>query len=206
MGSNYFGEQNYLGNSERGGAAGLSSSSSSSSRKGKKGSSDKPKQPQRGLGVAQLEKIRLHSQLGCSYLPPVHSPYASSFSQEDIRLQTAYSSSSSSFSYSSSSSAPSYGFQGHHGVMMGLQELDRANITYADSQSSSVARWHPGNAGFGAQQFVEPSMTRSFFESGVEASLNKKNKKDWNNLMGSSSSQTNSDSSQEIDLELRLSL
>ncbi|KAL0410631.1 UNVERIFIED_CONTAM: protein SPEAR1 [Sesamum latifolium] len=146
MGSNYFGEQNYLGNSERG-AAGLSSSSLSS-RKGKKGSSDKPKQPQRGLGVAQLEKIRLHSQLGCSYLPPVHNPYASSFSQEDIRLQTAYSSASSSFSYSSSSSAPSYGFQGHHGVMMGLQELDRANITYADSQSSSVARFQHNSTSF----------------------------------------------------------
>lgn len=50
MGSNYFGG---------------SSSSSSSSRKGKKSgnNSDKPKQPQRGLGVAQLEKIRLHSQM-----------------------------------------------------------------------------------------------------------------------------------------------
>lgn len=40
------------------------SAGGSSSRKGKKSNSDKPKQPQRGLGVAQLEKIRLHSQLG----------------------------------------------------------------------------------------------------------------------------------------------
>lgn len=69
MGSGYYGQPN-LGN-ER-------SSSSGSSRKGsKKGNSDKPKQPQRGLGVAQLEKIRLHSQMGCtSYLPSVQNPYA----------------------------------------------------------------------------------------------------------------------------------
>ncbi|KAI3443753.1 hypothetical protein Pfo_000418 [Paulownia fortunei] len=195
MGSNYFGEPNYLGN-ERG--AGLSSSSSSSSsRKGKKNSSDKPKQPQRGLGVAQLEKIRLHSQLGCSYLPSVHNPYASNLIQEDIRQQTAHSSSSPSFSYSSSSS-PSYGFQGHHGLMMSLPDLDRGNITYGDSQSSSVARWHPGNVGFGPQHFVEPSMTRSFFEPGVE--------NDRKDFMGSSSQNSESSSSQEIDLELRLSL
>ncbi|XP_076950732.1 protein SPEAR3-like [Bidens hawaiensis] len=40
------------------------SAKASSSRKGKKSNSDKPKQPQRGLGVAQLEKIRLHTQMG----------------------------------------------------------------------------------------------------------------------------------------------
>ncbi|KAH6818250.1 hypothetical protein C2S51_001853 [Perilla frutescens var. frutescens] len=204
MGSNYFGEQNnYLGN-ERGAGGMSSSSSSSSSRKGKKNGSDKPKQPQRGLGVAQLEKIRLHSQLGCTYLPNVHhSPYASNFSQDDVRLQTAHSSSlsSSSFSYSSSSSPP-YGFQGHHGVMMGIPDLDRANLAYGDSQPASVARWHPGNAGYGSQHFVEPSMsTRPFFEPPVEVSFNKKKKKD-----GSSSQNSDSSSSQDIDLELRLSL
>lgn len=45
------------------------SAGGSSSRKGKKSGSDKPKQPQRGLGVAQLEKIRIHSQMG--FLPQV---------------------------------------------------------------------------------------------------------------------------------------
>lgn len=67
MGSKYYGETN-LGTGGGGGG-------SSSSRKGKKSSSssDKPKQPQRGLGVAQLEKIRLHTQMGCAYnniIPP----------------------------------------------------------------------------------------------------------------------------------------
>ncbi|GKF72842.1 SPEAR3-like protein, partial [Tanacetum coccineum] len=85
------GQMNYFGN-----ATGFDRSAigSSSSRKGKKSNPDKPKQPQRGLGVAQLEKIRLHNQLGLH--PTNHHP------QEDIRIQTAYSP-SSSFSYNSSS-------------------------------------------------------------------------------------------------------
>ncbi|KAL1559835.1 protein SPEAR1-like isoform X2 [Salvia divinorum] len=192
MGSNYFGEQNYFGGSERGMS---SSSSSSSSRKGKKSGSDKPKQPQRGLGVAQLEKIRLHSQLGCTYLPSLqHNPYASNFTQEDVRLQTAHS--SSSLSYSSSS--PHYGFQSHHGAMMGLPDLDRANLAYGDSQPTNVARWHQGNAGYGNHNFVEPIMTRSFFEPPAQSSHNMRD--------GSSSQKSDSSSSQEIDLELKLSL
>ena len=56
------------------------SGSSSSSRKSKKNNSDKPKQPQRGLGVAQLEKIRLHGQMGCAtYHPSLHGPYPTNF-------------------------------------------------------------------------------------------------------------------------------
>ncbi|KAK6137040.1 hypothetical protein DH2020_029217 [Rehmannia glutinosa] len=140
MGSKYFGDQsnNYLGN-ERSGGGLSSSSSSSSSRKGKKNGSDKPKQPQRGLGVAQLEKIRLHNQLGCAYLPSVHNnPYASNFIQEDIcRLQTAHSSSSSSFSYSPSSS-PSYAFQGQRGLMGSLNNKKEAmDFMGQNSESSS---------------------------------------------------------------------
>jgi hypothetical protein len=52
-----------------------SPSSSSGSKRGKRGSSsgDKPRQPQRGLGVAQLEKIRLQSEMA-EYLH--HSPLA----------------------------------------------------------------------------------------------------------------------------------
>lgn len=76
MGSSYFGEPN-MGN-ERGSGG---SSSSSSSRKGKKSNSDKPKQPQRGLGVAQLEKIRLTSQM-CH--PSLQTPYSSNFNNVNI--------------------------------------------------------------------------------------------------------------------------
>lgn len=69
MGSSYFGEPNF-GNERASG----SSSSSSSSRKGKKNNSEKPKQPQRGLGVAQLEKLRLHGQMACAHHPSLHAP------------------------------------------------------------------------------------------------------------------------------------
>ena len=74
MDSGYFGDPNF-GNNERSGG---------SSRKGKKSSSDKPKQPQRGLGVAQLEKIRLHGQMGCNYHPSLHStpPYPTTFNPQ----------------------------------------------------------------------------------------------------------------------------
>ncbi|KAL2479809.1 hypothetical protein Adt_32775 [Abeliophyllum distichum] len=196
MGSNYFGEPN-LGN-ERG--------SSSSSRKGKKSNSDKPKQPQRGLGVAQLEKIRLHSQMGCTYLPSVHTPYAPNFSQEDMRLPTGYSSSSSSLSFPYSSSvisSPSYGFSGPNNFMMGLPDSERAKIRYEDSQPSSAARWHPGNAVSGTQHFSQPSATKHFFNPEIEKSLNRK-KKGRSDSMGSSSQNSETSDTQEIDLELRL--
>lgn len=83
MGSGYFGELPNLGNDQRG-------SGGSSSRKSKKNNSDKPKQPQRGLGVAQLEKIRLHSQMGCNYLPPptIHNPY--NLSQVILQLSSSF--------------------------------------------------------------------------------------------------------------------
>jgi hypothetical protein len=81
MGSSYFGEPN-LGNEKGGG---------SSSRKGKKNNSDKPKQPQRGLGVAQLEKIRLHGQMGCAYHPSLHGPYPTNFSNVNLLSLSAVS-------------------------------------------------------------------------------------------------------------------
>ncbi|KAL6523583.1 hypothetical protein OROGR_017186 [Orobanche gracilis] len=181
MGSNYFREEpDYYGsiNERGGGLLSSTSSSSSSSRKGnKKNGSDKPKQPQRGLGVAQLEKIRLHNQLGCAYLPSVHTnPYASNL------------------------------------IQMGMPtDFDRENITYGDHQARNAARWHhQGNAGCGTQQyFLEPSMTTSFLEPGMQGSLNKKKnkkKKELMDFMGASNQNSESNCTQDIDLELRLSL
>ncbi|XVF88583.1 hypothetical protein PTKIN_Ptkin19aG0062400 [Pterospermum kingtungense] len=207
MGSSYFGEPN-MGN-ERGG----SSSSSSSSRKGKKSNSDKPKQPQRGLGVAQLEKIRLHGEMGCStyQYPSLHGPYPGNFNQEDMRMQTAYSStlSSSSFSYSSSlstSPAASYGF--HPSMMMGLGEYDqRANIRYGDSQPSTTASWNPAGSGIlDSQPYAQPNMTRQLLNLHVEDLQPKRSKKHRSNSLGSSSQNSESSDTQEPDLELRLSL
>ncbi|XP_073132564.1 protein SPEAR3-like [Henckelia pumila] len=182
MGSNYFGEGN---------RSGFSSSSSSSSRKGKKNGSDKPKQPQRGLGVAQLEKIRLHSELGRTYPPSLHNPYTQSFSQqEDMRLRS---------SYASSPSPPPYGFPAAHGVPIAFQDLDRTNIRYGESQQGNVARWPPGNAGLEHPHFVQPRMTtRSFLDP------NTNDKYDLDDSFAENNQHSESSGSQDIDLELRL--
>ncbi|XP_040375741.1 protein SPEAR3-like isoform X2 [Oryza brachyantha] len=67
MSGSNFGDSMGWGNSGRSSPAG-------SSRKGKRGgggggAADKPKQPQRGLGVAQLEKIRLQSEMAEYFSP-----------------------------------------------------------------------------------------------------------------------------------------
>ncbi|KAL2321303.1 hypothetical protein Fmac_030272 [Flemingia macrophylla] len=185
----YFGEPN-MGNERVSG---------SSSRKGKKNNQDKPKQPQRGLGVAQLEKIRLHGQMACSgyHPPPLHSPYPSSFNNEDPRVQTPYSSvpSSSSFSYSSSSTSysTSYGFQPN--IVMSLPEYERTNIRYGDSQTANTARLEHANSTAQTRpllnlydtQHIDTTMRRS-------------------GSVGASSQNSESSDNQEPDLELRLSL
>ncbi|XP_059287243.1 protein SPEAR3-like [Lycium ferocissimum] len=199
MGSGYFGEPN-LGN-ER-------SYSSSSSRKSKKNNSDKPKQPQRGLGVAQLEKIRLHTQMGCTYnLPSLHNSYATKFNQEDImRLQTPYSS-TPSISYSSSSSS-SYGFPAQQSITMRLGDIERANIRYGDSQppSTAASTWYP-SAVCEPQHYAQPNMTRYLLNLPIEDSMEKRRKKERSNSIGSSSHNIESNGNHdELDLELRLSL
>ncbi|CAF2156670.1 unnamed protein product [Brassica rapa] len=147
MGSSFFGRPNMRGSSP----APTSSPSSPATRRGKKNGSEKPKQPQRGLGVAQLEKIRLHGEMSCNsfnnYNPSLHR-------QEDVR---GYSSTPSS----SSSSSPSF--------------------TYALSTPTSTPNGFDPN-------MMEPSSTRRSKSLG------------WGNQNSGSSD------SQELDLELRLSL
>ncbi|XP_057762751.1 protein SPEAR3 [Arachis stenosperma] len=197
MGSSYFGEPNMNNESSRGG----------SSRKGKKNNQEKqPKQPQRGLGVAQLEKIRLHGEIASTYNNPNHPPlhhhhhpsnYPSNFTNEDPRVQTPYYSSvpsSSSFSYSSSStsySSPSYGFQPN--VVMGLQEYERTNMRYGDSQTTNTARWEHANAIMEPQHNTTTIPFLSLYDSQKHRD-------------GSSSQNSESSDNQEPDLELRLSL
>ncbi|KAM3216124.1 protein SPEAR3 isoform X1 [Capsicum annuum] len=195
MGSNYFGELN-MGNERS-----STSSSSGSSRKSKKNNSEKPnKQPQRGLGVAQLEKIRLHSEMGANYLHNNSIPYVNNFSQEDMRLQTAYSS-SSSFTHSSSSST--YGFPNHQGIMMGMSGIEGGNIRYGDSQPNSrLSTWHPGTV-YDPQVYAQPNMTRHHHHMQVEDSMERRRKKDRSDSIGSNSQNSESN---ELDLELRLSL
>lgn len=80
MGSSYFGEPN-MGNNER--------VSGSSSRKGKKNNQDKPKQPQRGLGVAQLEKIRLHGQMAYGFHPLHQGSFPSNLNNVNLSTSLA---------------------------------------------------------------------------------------------------------------------
>ncbi|KAL5174529.1 Protein SPEAR3 [Glycine soja] len=189
MGSSYFGKPN-LGN-ER------ASGSSSSTRKGKKNNnSDKlPKQPQRGLGVAQLEKIRLHG-----YHPSLHAPnYPSNFTNEDPRVQIA-----SSFSYSSSSTssyAASYGFQPN--IMMGLSEYQKTNIRYEDSQPTNIARWETASVILESQYSAPSNIARPFLNLNDTQDIDRKHR---NGSVGSSSQNSESSDTQELDLELRLSL
>ncbi|WCJ42517.1 Protein SPEAR3 [Euphorbia peplus] len=183
---------------------------SSSSRKGKKSNSDKPKQPQRGLGVAQLEKLRLHGQLpNINTTSSYHHPspnYPSNFIQEDhMRIQTYSALPSSSFSYSSSSmaSSASYGFSPN--IMMGHEGT---NIRYGDSQPSTTTSWiNPGNSFIEAQYYGQPAgAARPFLNLQLEETHPRKSKKNRSSSMGSSSQNSESSDSQELDLELRLSI
>ncbi|CAI9780358.1 unnamed protein product [Fraxinus pennsylvanica] len=179
---------------------------SSSFRRGKKRNSYKAKKPLRGLGVAQLEKIRLH-EMSSTYIPNSHhNPYFENFSQEDMRLQTTCSSSSSScFSYLPLSS-PSYGFRTPHGIMIGWPDLVKENIKYEESQQINATRWDSIQTVLGTQQFVQPSMTRHLLNLQIQNSLLEKNKKGLNDSAGSNHEKFESSATQELDLELRLSL
>ncbi|XP_020220259.1 protein SPEAR3 [Cajanus cajan] len=187
MGSTYFGEP-IFGNEK---------ATSSSSRKGKKNNnSDKPKQPQRGLGVAQLEKIRLHGQM--TYHPSLH---PSNFNNEDPRVQIAYSSVPSSSS-TSSYAAASYGFQPN--IMMSLSEYQKTNIKYGDSQQTNIARWETAKVILESQYSSPSNITRPFLNLNDSQDID--TKKHRNGSVSSSSQNSESSDTQELDLELRLSL
>ncbi|KAL5976845.1 hypothetical protein ACLOJK_021179 [Asimina triloba] len=190
MSNSYFGDSS---SSSGGGRSG-------SSRKGKKSNPDKPKQPQRGLGVAQLEKLRLENQMGGCYLPSLHGQPHTNFHQEEdfprppstVPLSSSYSSSSS------------YGYQSN--MMMGYGDMETTDIRYSDSHSSGTARTRWNQAG-GVQQHqeaVQPHVTRQFFSLQTEDSTQKKRRHDRCDSMGSSGHYSDSSDMQELDLDLKL--
>ncbi|XP_038878298.1 protein SPEAR3-like [Benincasa hispida] len=195
MGSGYFGEPS-LGNNERGGAS--SSSSPLSSRRGKKGGSDKqPRQPQRGLGVAQLEKIRLHGEIASAGFH--HTSYTFTNDQEVARVQTGYASVPSS-----TSSSPSYGFPSN--IMMGFGEYERRNLRDGDSQYSTAARWDPNNNGgiLESQHYAQPNMTCYLENPQAEWTQSRRSKRQERS--GNMGQNSEACESQDLDLELRLSI
>ncbi|XP_023521616.1 protein SPEAR1-like [Cucurbita pepo subsp. pepo] len=184
MGSGYFGEMN-MGNNNidkrRSGSPSSAAAVATVVRRGRKGGGggEKPKQPQRGLGVAQLEKIRLHGEMGCA---AYGHPYPNLSASDDMRIETA------------SSSSPSYGF---YQTFMGMGEHERGSFGYGDFQPTTSLRWDPTHTFLETQHFGQPNMTGHLFNTHLQDS------KYGSDSMGLSSK--NSESS-ELDLELRLSI
>ncbi|XP_010438376.1 PREDICTED: protein SPEAR3 [Camelina sativa] len=192
MGSSFFGRP------KMGGSSSSSPTSSSSSKRGKnKNGSDKPKQPQRGLGVAQLEKIRLHGEYNCNSFNTYPSYHPSFNHQDDVRMQAGYQSipsSSPSFTYASSSpSSVPYGF--HPNMMMNANndQYERTTIRYGDSQPHVAPSWNPSYGILESQHFVEPNTTRHFLHEDPR-----------NKSLGSGIQDFESSEANELDLELRL--
>ncbi|KAJ4890943.1 hypothetical protein Rs2_30691 [Raphanus sativus] len=182
MASNFFGRPNTRESSPSSSSP-TSSSSSPASRRGKKNGSEKPKQPQRGLGVAQLEKIRLHGEMSCDNYNPSFYP------QEKVRMQGEYSpipSSSPSFTYASSST--SYGF--YPDIMMGV---------HRDQYERETMSWNPSYGILESQHSLEPNITRHFLLEDPNSTRRSKS-------LGSGNQNSGSSDNQELDLELRLSI
>ncbi|KAM0944601.1 putative SPEAR family protein [Dioscorea sansibarensis] len=185
MGSSHCGEVG-LG---KGRSTTSSSSSSSSSKKGKssKTSLEKPKQPQRGLGVAQLEKIRLHNQFMANY-NHLHNSLHSSFhhnTKQDEVVTVDH------VTFSTSSSSSLFGFQSS--TMMEFGESE-PNNRYCQSTSRNIM----------TQNNARMPVTLPLLDQTMEWT---KRRHDRSHSTGSMSQNSdNSSGSQELDLELRLSI
>ncbi|KAG7021293.1 Protein SPEAR3, partial [Cucurbita argyrosperma subsp. argyrosperma] len=165
MGSGYFGEMN-MGNIDKRRSG--SPAAAVAGRRGRKGGGgEKPKQPQRGLGVAQLEKIRLHGEMGCA----------------------------------------GYGHF-YPNLSAGMGEYERGSFRYGDSQPTTTSiRWNMSNTTLETQHFGEPNMTGHLSNPRVLDSMYKNmNTKYGSDSIGSSSQNSESSESHELDLELRLSI
>ncbi|XP_062232647.1 protein SPEAR3-like isoform X2 [Phragmites australis] len=116
----------------------------SGSRKGKRAgnnSSDKPRQPQRGLGVAQLEKIRIQSEMAESLHHPLGQPplihRTGSFNLEDVRLSHSLPSSPSSSFHANISVSSSYPI---HRPNLAMAYGERGDIRYGEFQTDPIIR------------------------------------------------------------------
>ncbi|CAA7050097.1 unnamed protein product [Microthlaspi erraticum] len=175
-----------------GGSSSSSPTSSSPIKRGKnKNGSDKPKQPQRGLGVAQLEKIRLHSEYNCNSFDTYPSYHPSTFShQEDVRIQGGY-----PFISSSSPSSAHYGFPPNMMMHASNDQYERTTIRYGDSQPYIAPSWDPSYGVLESQHFAEPNITRHLLHEDPR-----------NKPLGSGIQNFDTSDATEPDLELRLSL
>ncbi|KAJ1284757.1 hypothetical protein BS78_03G229800 [Paspalum vaginatum] len=195
-----------MSGSNFGDSMGWSSSgrSSSGSRRGKRGggggSGEKPKQPQRGLGVAQLEKIRLQSEMAEYFHPLGQAPSlihrtGSLNLQEDARASTSSLSSSPSSSFHAT--AVSSPFPIHPNFAMPYGE--RGDLRYGEFQAP-VIRSPSSGAIYGAPHHAHPNITLPLFEPQESARL----KGHHDRSRSADSTSMNSDDPQDVDLELKL--
>ncbi|CAA7013951.1 unnamed protein product [Microthlaspi erraticum] len=187
MGSSFIGRPNMRGSSSSSSSP-TSSSSSPATRRGKKNGSEKQKQPQRGLGVAQLEKIRLHGEMSCNSFNNYNT---SLYPQEDLRMQGGYSSipsTSPSFTYASLPSPAStpYGF--YPNVMMGV---------HRDQYERATMSWNPSYGILESQNSLEPNITSHFLHEDPSSTRRSRS-------LGLGNQNSGSSDNQELDLELRL--
>ncbi|KAL0910373.1 hypothetical protein M5K25_021349 [Dendrobium thyrsiflorum] len=196
MGSNQHGEF----------GLGSGRSPSSSSKKKKKNSLEKAlRQPQRGLGVAQLEKIRIQSQMMASYnLHMLHHPFHSNLTmEEDMKIPlTSPLSSSSSSPFNGASSSSFYSV--HPNFMMGCGD----NLVSADKRFGDIeytqARFSVQDHEIRRipeidhhQAITHPVLTE-------DSVLQRRIHQQHSYFAGSLSQVSDSNESQELDLELRL--
>ncbi|KAH7685757.1 hypothetical protein IHE45_04G061400 [Dioscorea alata] len=186
---------------------GLGSGRSGSSRKGKKSSSDKQKQPQRGLGVAQLEKIRLHSQMAAAYLPSLQSPpFCSNLNKEGDHISEDVPCSQSFYSNSTSSSS----FLGlNPNRMMAFGDNERNDISYRKFPPTSSASSLSNHSNFFLPpSFAQETVTLPLLEDNIEDSVQWKTwqERHWSMMRTVNQNPDSSSDSQELDLDLKLSL
>ncbi|KAH0857095.1 hypothetical protein HID58_085356 [Brassica napus] len=222
MGSSFFGKPNMRGSSPSSSSP-TSSSSSPATRRGKKNGSEKPKQPQRGLGVAQLEKIRLHSEMSCNsfdnymviivrvvtLLCSSHSSIGSIIGiraliqcpvnfrgliMENVRMQGYASIPSSSPSFTYVSPSPSPSPSPSYGLYPNMM-ID----AHRDQYERATMSWNPSYGILESHHYLEPNTTRHILNE--DPCFTRRSKS-----LGSGNQNSGSNDNQELDLELRLSL
>ncbi|KAL5228358.1 hypothetical protein ABZP36_016623 [Zizania latifolia] len=202
MSGSNFGDSMGCGNSGR-------SSPGSSSRKGRRGggsggAADKPKQPQRGLGVAQLEKIRLQSEMA-EYFNPLSQPGSlihrtGSLNMEDARASTSSLTSSSPSSPFHATAVTSSPFPIHPNLAMAYGE--RGDVRYGGFQTPIISRSSSSSTIYGTPHYAHPSsITLPLFQPEESADRLKGH---HDRSRSADSTSMNSDDPQDVDLELKL--
>uniref|UniRef100_A0ACD5VTJ1 Uncharacterized protein n=1 Tax=Avena sativa TaxID=4498 RepID=A0ACD5VTJ1_AVESA len=180
---------------------------SSGSRRGKRGGggsggsgTDKPKQPQRGLGVAQLEKIRLQSEMAEYFHPPGGQPPSlihrtASLNLEDTRASTSSLSSSPSSSFHAAAVSSAFPVHPNFGMAYG----ERGDARYGEFQAP-IVRSPSSSTIYGPPHYSHLGVTLPLFAP--EESTRLRGHHDRSRSADSTS--MNSEDPQDVDLELKL--